>query len=283
MNTTSDYQISTASRAEVDIAVDWAAAEGWNPGLGDAEAYYRADPSGFLIGRLHGEPVATISAVRYGDFGFMGFYIVRPAERGRGLGIAIWNAALRHLEGCTVGLDGVVAQQDNYRKSGFALAFNNARYEGQAEADLAPDPNVIELSTLPVGAVMEYDRAFFPAERRAFLRHWITQPGAVALGLRAGDSLAGYGVIRPCRTGSKIGPLYADRPGGADALFRALAARVPAGSAIYLDVPEVNRAAVSLAESHGMRPVFQTARMYAGAEPPLPRERMFGITSFEVG
>ena len=111
MNTTSDYQISTASRAEVDIAVDWAAAEGWNPGLGDAEAYYRADPSGFLIGRLHGEPVATISAVRYGDFGFMGFYIVRPAERGRGLGIAIWNAALRHLEGCTVGLDGVVAQQ----------------------------------------------------------------------------------------------------------------------------------------------------------------------------
>ena len=37
---------------------------------------------------------------------------------------------MTHLSGRTVGLDGVVAQQDNYRRSGFALAWRNARYEG---------------------------------------------------------------------------------------------------------------------------------------------------------
>lgn len=49
----------------MDIAVDWAAEEGWNPGLPDADCYYAADPQGFFIGFLGADPIATISAVRY--------------------------------------------------------------------------------------------------------------------------------------------------------------------------------------------------------------------------
>ncbi|HLA33082.1 MAG TPA: GNAT family N-acetyltransferase, partial [Pseudomonas sp.] len=30
------------TRAEVDLAIDWAAAEGWNPGLHDADCFYAA-------------------------------------------------------------------------------------------------------------------------------------------------------------------------------------------------------------------------------------------------
>ena len=74
------YHIRVMTRPEVDLAVDWAAAEGWNPGLADAECFYAADPDGFLIGLLGDEPVATISAVKYGkSFGFIGLYIVKPA------------------------------------------------------------------------------------------------------------------------------------------------------------------------------------------------------------
>jgi hypothetical protein len=40
------------SRQELDLAVDWAAAEGWNPGLHDANCFYAIDPNGFLIGLL---------------------------------------------------------------------------------------------------------------------------------------------------------------------------------------------------------------------------------------
>ena len=57
------FTIVPMNRADVDTAVDWAAGEGWNPGLDDADCFYATDPNGFLIGRLDGEPVASISVV----------------------------------------------------------------------------------------------------------------------------------------------------------------------------------------------------------------------------
>src|ERR671932_468743 len=61
-----DLVIRAMSRRELDIAIDWAAREGWNPGLSDAECFYGADPDGFLMAFHDAEPVATISVVRYG-------------------------------------------------------------------------------------------------------------------------------------------------------------------------------------------------------------------------
>ncbi len=95
-------------------AVDWAAAEGWNPGLDDLAAFRAADPDGLILGRVGGRPVASISAVRYGErFGFLGFYIVVPEAWGAGHGLAVWQAAMARFGDRIVGLDGVVAQQDN--------------------------------------------------------------------------------------------------------------------------------------------------------------------------
>lgn len=99
----------------------------------------------------------------------------------------------------------------------------------------------------------------------------------------AAGELAGYGVIRRCRAGFKIGPLFADSPDFAAALFHPLIAQVPAGQAFYLDVPEVNGAAIALAEQHDMTRVFETARMYTQAPPSLPLEGIFGVTTFELG
>ena len=70
---------------ELLAAIDWAAAEGWNPGLYDADSFYAADPCGFFMAELNGEPAGCISAVAYDDsFGFMGFYIVRKDLRKQG-------------------------------------------------------------------------------------------------------------------------------------------------------------------------------------------------------
>ena len=280
----SNYQIRVMTREEVDIAIAWAATEGWNPGLYDADCFYQADPNGFLIGLLGDEPIATISAVKYGDsFGFLGFYIVKPEYRGKGYGLQIWNAGLAYLNGRTIGLDGVVAQQNNYKKSGFILAYKNIRYQGIGGGFFPTDSEIVQLSTIPFDEICAYDRAFFPDSRVQFLRCWINQPQTTAIGILENSKLAGYGVLRPCRSGYKIGPLFADSPLFAEHLFLALKSNVPKGEPFFLDIPSDNSSAVDLVNRHNMMVAFETARMYKGKIPDLPINRLFGVTTFELG
>lgn len=278
------FTIRNMRRQELDLVLDWAAAEGWNPGLHDAECFFAADPGGFLLGLLGGVPVAALFAVRYGaGFAFLGGYIVLPPYRGRGYGKALWDAALHGLEQHTLGLDGVPAQQDNYRKSGFRLAHRNIRFQGRTGGPATLPPAIVPLASLPFARVRAYDKAFFPANRTGFLKCWISQPHSTALGILQDQRLAGYGVLRPCRSGHKIGPLFANSPALADALFLALQASAAPGAPLFLDVPQHNPAALALASRHRLSACFETARMYRGAPPALPLARMFGITSFELG
>ena len=281
----SNYTIKPMTREDLAVAVDWAAAEGWNPGLHDADCFYAADPSGFLMGWLDEQPIAAISVVKYGtSFGFLGFYIVRPEFRRQGYGWQLWQAGLHTLVGRTVGLDGVVDQQNNYLKSGFQLAYRNIRYKGVGDGQ-APSSvlAIAPLSSLSIEQVIKYDRPFFPDDRTAFLRCWLTQPDSMTFGVLAAESLMGYGMLRPCHQGFKIGPLFAGTPAIADALFQHLKAQVPVGQPFYLDVPEVNAAAVALAQNYGLTSMFETARMYLPASPELPTDRIFGVTTFELG
>jgi GNAT superfamily N-acetyltransferase len=278
------YEIRQMTREEMDIAIDWAAKEGWNPGLNDDDCYFSSDPNGFFIGLLGDEPIATISAVKYGDsFGFLGFYMVKPEYRGKGYGIQIWNAGLEYLEGLNLGLDGVVEQQENYKKSGFRLANRNIRFEGIGGGKPPDNAEIVELATLPFEAIETYDRPFFPANRAQFTRQWISQPACHALGIMQNDKLSGYGVMRKCLNGYKIGPLFADTPDLAESLFLALKSKITSSDPVFLDVPEVNQAAVALAEQYSMKVAFETARMYTRDLPDLPFNRLFGITSFEIG
>lgn len=279
----SDLRIRTMRPDEISIAVDWAAAEGWNPGLADAACFATVDPGGFLIGELDGAPAATISCVNYdASFAFLGFYIVRKDVRGRGHGLRIWNEAIAHAGARVIGLDGVVAQQQNYQKSGFALAHANVRYGGTVAAPDAQGAGVVPLNAIPLPAVEASDRTVFPAPRSAFLRAWLGAPGHVGRALVRDGRLAAWGVIRPCRTGCKIGPLVADDRAAAEAVLAALLTN-SGGGEIFLDVPGINRDAVALAQGLGLAPVFETARMYTGAIPPLRLERVFGVTTFELG
>ena len=279
------YHIKSMTPGDLELAIAWAAQEGWNPGRQDASCFYAADPTGFLMGFLNGEPIAAISAVKYGEsFGFIGLYIVKPAFRGQGYGLALWQAAITHLQGRTIGLDGVVAQQDNYRRSGFTLAHQNIRYRGTGSKTVAKTAaNAVPLAQVPLATVIDYDRRFFPADRADFIRGWIAQPQGHSVGVMQGSSLVGYGVLRPCQTGYKIGPLFADTAAIADELFQALAAHVSPQQPVYLDVPAVNAEALALAERYAMHPDFETARMYTHQAPNLPLKQIFGITTFELG
>jgi GNAT superfamily N-acetyltransferase len=280
-----DISIRTMCGEDVDFAIDLAAAEGWNPGPHDANAFHAADPQGFLVAERDARPVGCISAVSYaGRFGFIGLYIVRPECRGQGIGRRLWDAGLARLAGQVVGLDGVPAQQDFYRRSGFELAWQNVRFAGTAQRGAgAGRPGFVALGSVDFAALCADDRRVFPAPREDFLRAWIALPDATGLAYLDGGRLAGWGLIRRCGQGHKIGPLNAESPDVAESLFAVLCASVPEGEAVFLDVPLPNEQAQALARSHGMQPVFNTARMYLGPAPALELRRVYGVASFELG
>lgn len=271
--------------ADVRLAIDWAAAEGWNPGLNDAECFYAADPQGFLVGEVDGRPVGCISAVAYGDsFGFIGLFLVQREFRGHEIGPRLGQEAMRYLAGRNIGQDGVLAKVPIYGKLGFHLAYSNARYKGVGIAGGAPvKGSVVDVAGLPFAEVAAFDRRYFPGPRDTFLRAWIAQPGARALAaLNSGGGVRGYGVVRPCRVGFKIGPLFADDAATAETLFLDLASTA-AGAPVFLDIPEPNAAAVDLVTRHRMEKVFATARMYTAAPPDVNVNGIFGVTTYELG
>ncbi|MGW6977153.1 GNAT family N-acetyltransferase [Streptomyces sp. NPDC054952] len=277
------FEIGGASAADMEMIRAWADEEGWNPGDTDRFAFAVADPDGFLVGRLDGEPVACVSAVRYGTgFGFIGFYIARPRVRGQGYGIRLWKAAMSRLDGRLVGLDGVVEQQDNYRRSGFRPAWNNVRHEGVPQAGDDGGVRVVDAATLPFSRLAAYDRKFFPEPRDAFLSAWTGLPGRTALAAVRDGRVEGLGVVRPCSGASRVGPLYAATPEVAAALLRRLAEHAPGGE-IAVDVPDANPTATALLAALGLVPTFEAARMYTGPAPTVDLPGLYGVASLELG
>jgi len=285
-----DLVIRNMTPAEVDALVDWAAREGWNPGLHDAGLFWATDPEAFIAAELAGEMIGGGAITAYGgEFGFMGFFIMRPEFRGRGLGNQLWQARRERLlarlrPGASIGMDGVFDMQAYYARGGFVFSHRNLRF--RVEVDRPPahpvGEDVVALSTVAYDELAAYDRRCFPAPRPTFLKGWIAQADALALGLRRKGSLAGYGVVRRCREGCKIGPLFADDRAAAEALYLRLAG-FAAGGPLFLDAPENNPEAMGLVRAHGMTEVFGCARMYLGPKPAIVEARVFGVTSFELG
>jgi len=276
----SNTEIRPLSLPEVETLVDWAAGEGWNPGLADAAALRAADPEGFLGNFVDGEMVAGISAVAYGsDFGFIGLYISRPDRRGLGYGKAVWDAGMKRLEGRTIGLDGVPAQLANYQSMGFAPHYKTHRFSGRFEADAA-NGNITPMTSDLATAIATFDTRFFPEPRPSFIEGWLREP-RIALVSTDGNAIRGYGVARACREGFKIGPLFAEDLDTAVALLSALGRECD--GEIHIDVPEVNADFVRLLEKAGMSRGFETTRMYRGPAPSFELNGVYGVTTLELG
>ncbi|KTC66474.1 acetyltransferase, GNAT family (plasmid) [Legionella adelaidensis] len=278
------YLVERMTKEEVDLAIQWAAKEGWNPGLHDADCFYKTDPHGFFAGKLAGEIIAAGSAVIYDKhFAFCGFYIVEDAYRHKGYGLELTKKRLEYIGSRNAGIDGVTGMLNKYARLGYKLAHNNARYQGNMQYSIASsNPAIVSLKSVSFSALSKYDQRHFPAKRDTFLQCWINQPGAKGCAFLRKGKIAGYGLIRPCIKGFKIGPLFADSPFIAEELFINLTAHAY-GEPYYLDIPECNENAKALARRHNMEKVFETARMYLKGAPKIKLEQIYGITSFELG
>lgn len=280
-----DYKISRVSQSDMALFIQWAADAGWNPGLHDATCFYATDPHGFFMGKLGGIPIAMGSAVLYDQrFAFCGFYIVDPVYRGHGYGLELTHARLAYVGARNAGIDGVLDMLDKYARLGYQVAHHNARYVLQSLSlkDVEPEHPRIDLLDIPFSLLADYDERHFPARRETFLKCWIHQAGASAFAVMKEGHLKGYGVLRPCIEGFKIGPLFAETESIANSLFLHLV-KAADGASVYLDCPLNNPHAMALVKRYGLKQVFETARMYLKEEPNLPIHEIYGITSFELG
>jgi hypothetical protein len=69
----------------------------------------------------------------------------------------------------------------------------------------------------------------------------------------------------------------------ARSVLLSLLSQLPPASAFQVDIPAQHLQARALLEGLGMRPVFETARMYLGEPQEFPLDQVYGITSFELG
>jgi GNAT superfamily N-acetyltransferase len=280
------YQIDQMTRSEAATLADWAAQEGWNPGLSDIDIAWAFDPGAFIAIRKDGALAGGGVIIAYGrEAGFMGLFIMRADRRQQGIGRVLWHDRLRRLRArlnpaAPIGMDGVFNMAPFYEAGGFTYLYRDLRFEGEAAGER--DPAAVPLDQIGWAELAAYDALVSGIKRPEFMRRWLNQPGGKGFALRQGGELAGYGFLRPCRRGCKIGPLYAGSPEIARRLLHSLLSTIP-GQPVSLDVPEPNSAALRLVNELGWTQSFGCARMVNGTPAAFPVAEVYGVTSFEFG
>ena len=270
-----------ATLAELEVVLGWAAEEGWNPGLRDAEAFYATDPEGFFVAVDEADqPIASISVVNHTpDFAFLGLYIVKPEFRGHGIGLSLWTHALKHAGNRTIGLDGVEAQQANYRVSGFVAAGGTTRFIGGLAGER--QANIREAMPDDLLRLIEMERNASGVVKPDYLANWFsTSRERRTIILETSKQIDGFATIRACRCGVKIGPIVATDVETASKLIAHTATLFK--GPLTIDVPDAAKGMRNLCQHLGFEAGFRTSRMYRG-EPPNSWASVFAVASLELG
>lgn len=269
-----------ADAAALQGVLDWARQEGWNPGRADAALFHAADPEGFFVAVSDGTPVAAISVVNHSpSFAFLGLYLCLPAYRGRGIGYALWQHALRHAGDRVVGLDGVPAQQGNYERSGFVAVGETARYQGRLDGRHDPELRVATSADVPKLVALEGAASGW--DKPAYMSRWF-QPieGHRTFVQEGADGITACATVRACAEGAKIGPLIAPDVETAERLIRH--AQTEVAGDIVIDVPSTSPGLADRVQALGLSCGFRTARMYRGT-PRMPGSAVYAPATLELG
>ncbi|MEP2654624.1 MAG: GNAT family N-acetyltransferase [Sedimentitalea sp.] len=270
-------QVRTMGLSDLELVLGWAQAEGWNPGIDDAAAFFAADPEGFFLAQVDGTPAAAISVVNHdAKHAFLGLYICHPDFRGQGHGFALWARALQHAGARSVGLEGVPDQQANYIASGFEWRGKTVRCAGQPPLG----GGGCRQATLRDGAALrQADRAAIGYDRDRFAQVWFA-PSATRQTyiLETDGQMQGFATFRQCVEGIKVGPFYAQT----EAQALELLAAGPADAPMFIDVPD-GSALHALVGRLGFVPTFETATMVKGVAPQTGFPPYGSVATLELG
>ena len=251
-----DFTIRTLRRDEMPLGHRMAAHEGWNPGFTMPTVSMQPTPRASLSPSTRARPMGCISAVSYaGRFGFIGLYIVAPAWRGRGVGISLWKAG--HGTGSPASgrprrRARAAGQLPPQRLRTGVEQRPLRRHRTAAGPPCRPRSSARPRSTSPRSAPTT--SACFPRPAKPSCAAGSRCPTQQASLACDAGSPCGLGTDpHDAATATRSAPLSPTTFAIANALYAALSASVPAGDAVYLDVPLPNADAVALAKTQDMQ------------------------------
>jgi hypothetical protein len=178
-------------------------------------------------------------------------------------------------------MDGVLVMQDFYRKGGFNIAFKDERHE-KLGMRFKISSHISKISEFDTEDILKYDAACFGFFRPQFLIPWLTQPLGFNFKYTENGIMKGYAVLRKTWRGYKICPLFADDKFIAEELYKACLNEAY-NEMVYIDIPLMNPLAIELVNKYKTSYVFECARMYLNGTPSIQNEKIYGITTFELG
>lgn len=285
-----EISVKIMTKADLATALQWAEKEGWSPGLYELEALYTADPTGYFMLHVDGQPIASLACVRHShQFAFLGLFIVLPAFRNQGYGKVLWDIVLgKAAIFDSLGLNAVINQIDRYKKSGFSEHSLISRW--RIDVNKVPgnksisQDNLLLCDTISNEKIVNYDAKFFANSRKLFLTKWLEMPESRTLtALNKEGDVLGYGAVSRTNEGYKIAPFIANDDVVADSLYKGLCHIIGNQGQVFIDMPQANPATARLIEQFKMEKIFDTMRMYSGRPPAEDKQKIIGTTSLEIG
>src|SRR6266404_8815729 len=105
---------------------------GWNQTEADWERFLSSSPDGCFVAEIDGRVIGTVTTIVYEDrFAWIGMVLVDPGFRNRGIGRALLQRAIEHLESrnlACIKLDATPQGKPVYEKVGFVSEYEIERW-----------------------------------------------------------------------------------------------------------------------------------------------------------
>jgi GNAT superfamily N-acetyltransferase len=278
------FSIRAMTLADVPAGMELKAQAGWNQLEADWKRLLELSPEGAFIAEVGDRPVGTVATCRFGPVAWVAMMLVDEAHRGRGIGRALMNRALEHLDAQgvrSIRLDATPLGEPLYASLGFAAETTFARYQG----DLPGISGSGRLGKVHAAEspedVAALDREVTGTDRRRLLDRLASEyPGSLRVFVSK-RRIRGYLLSRPGAQACQIGPCIADAEGGL-ALFVDAARRYP-GRRVLIDIPTSHATATSLVEGFGLTVARRLTRMGRGPRVNEDLERLWASAGPEKG
>jgi hypothetical protein len=190
--------------------------------------------------------------------------LVDSRFRGRGIGRALLEHALAHLDGqgiASLRLDATPLGRPLYETLGFVAEYELDRFAGRPRAMGHSSPRIEGATAADVALIMTLDHRATGTDRGGLLRYLLADERSTARIVRASAGLAGCVLDRPGSLARQVGPCLGDESAACTLLADALARN--AGQSLYVDIPRRQQSACELARDAGLsiqRPLLRMTR-----------------------